>query len=164
MKLLALLILVLLLAIPLVANAQEPPIDDTASTPEVNYFDMVEAWVKSSLLILIMAAVAVSESVSGVKTAFLAPARDRYPFMQLEIVKGVTIYQVAVVGLVFIGGIVTYQLQLNPFENSPIEQTDNLPELAQAFVSVIIVTYLASISHEARTGLTNWASRQKAKG
>lgn len=127
---------------------------------EVNYFDAVLGWVASSIILLLGASLAISEGVSGIKTMFLAPLKE-HPVLSQRIWNDVTLYQVAVLALVALGAFLNYELVYNPFPDSPITVATELPTAAQGLISILLVTYLSSISHETKTGLMAWATKQQ---
>lgn len=115
---------------------------------ENNYWNAVESWVKSSIGILLAASIAISTSVSTVKTILLAPLRDKTPALDAEIWNGVTLYEIAVLGLVVVISALSYAADINPFRDAPIEWVEFIPEWVQAGVTILLTAYLAVASHE----------------
>lgn len=114
----------------------------------VNYWDAVESWVKSSIGILLAASVAIATSVSTIKTILLAPLRDKTTTLDAEVWNGITVYQVAVLGLVIIISALSYAADVNPFKNAPVAWVGVLPEWLTAVVTILITAYLSVASHE----------------
>lgn len=160
MKLLILIMLLLLLAIPLTANAQE---ENTLPTVEENYWQGVESWIALWVGTLLAAGMAVATSVSTVKTLLLAPLKENTEFFNLEIYNGITVYRAAVLGLVIVMAGLGYTAEINPFLDAPIEWAQNIPEVAQALITVAIVSYLAVANHEFLDWLSTKA-KPTAKG
>lgn len=159
-QILALLILVLLLAVPMVANAQE---ENTIPTVEENYWTGVESWVLLWVGTFLAAGMTLATSVSTVKTILLAPLRDNVEFFQLEIWNGITIYQAVVLGLVIVMAGLGYTADLNPFKDAPIEWAQNINPAIQAIITVAIIAYLAVADHEVLDWLKS-KTEPKAKG
>jgi len=144
----ALILLLLLLAIPLTTNAQDSDEGNTEPTQETNYWSGVEAWVLLWVGTFLAAGMTLATSVSTVKTILLAPLRDNVEFFNLEIWNGITIYQAVVLGLVIVMAGLGYTADLNPFKDAPIEWAQNIPTVFQALITVAIIAYLAVADHE----------------
>jgi len=135
-----------------------PDVPDTGEieSPVLSYWEEVNSWIQSSILIWIVAATSIAVTVSMVKSFFLAPLRDNVSGLQRFVFGSFTVYKLITLSLVAILAYLGFESDYaNIFLNSPIPALVNAPTSVHALVNVAGITGVSIMTHEIYDSVTS---------
>jgi len=113
------------------------------------YWQRVDAWVQSSILVWTGAAIAIAATVSAMKSLLLAPLRDNIPGFKQVLWNGFTIYQAITLALVAVLAYLGFETDyINVFKDTPIPYLADANGVIHALVSVAGISGISIFSHE----------------